>query len=55
MAAAQGIGGHQETNKGLNSETQPWVACVREEVVGQRLDVNDARSFSQTDHRSSSF
>ena len=55
MAAAKGNGGPQEINKGLDSETQPCVACVEgEEAVERSLNVKGARSFSQTDHRCSS-
>ena len=49
------IGGPQEMSRGVDSETQPCVACVEKEVFERRLNAKDARSFSQTDHRSSSF
>ena len=44
-------GGPPEMNKGVDSETQPCIACVGEEVVERRLNVKGVRSFSQTDHR----
>ena len=47
-------GGPHEMNKGMDSETEPHVACVEEEVVERRLSVKGARSFSQIDHRYSS-
>ena len=39
-------GGPQEINKGADSELQPRVACVEEEVVERRLSALKARALS---------
>ena len=49
------VGGPHEMKRGVDSETQRCDACVEEEVVHRRLNVKGARSFSQTDYRSSSY
>ena len=46
MPVVEGSGGPQEMNKGVDSETQPRIACVEEEVVEQRLNAKGACSFA---------
>ena len=47
-------GGDHSGGSVVDSKTRPCAACVKGEVVEQRLNVKCARSFSQTNHRCSS-